>query len=330
MTAGIQTRRRQNEQYADEHGLGLASWRALGTSAQLLVTDPAAMAAAQVAVEDVLSRIDLAASRFREDSEITAVNTADGAWTTISPLLFRALRIALDAAEWTDGLVDPTVGAAIIDLGYDRTFSQVERDAADAVVVVRDVPGWQQIELDETHLRVRVPRGTIIDLGATAKGLAADLAADAAAAASQCGVLVNLGGDVSVAGEPPRGGWPITVADTADPEAVVGEESEQTVIVRDGGLATSSTRARRWRRGGFELHHLIDPRLGRPSEGRFRTVSVTAATCTLANAASTAAIILDADAPRWLADRGLPARLVARDATVTYVAGWPTPKARST
>ena len=323
MTHPTQTRREQHERYAAENGLAQQQWRTLGTSAHLVVTAPARLDAARRAVDEVLARIDVAASRFRDDSELTAVNRANGQWTPVSPTLRQALRVALDAAEWTGGLVDPTVGAALIDLGYDRTFSLVAADAPAAVVRVREVPGWRQVELDDDASRVRVPPGTVVDLGATAKGLAADLAAEAAADAAECGVLVGLGGDISVAGAPPAGGWTITVGDTSDLDAPVGAETEQTIAIRDGGLATSSTRARRWRRGGSELHHLIDPRAGRPSDGTFRTVSVAASTCTLANAGSTAAVILGAGAPAWLTARGLPARLVGRDGSVRFVAGWP-------
>ena len=115
----------------------------------------------------------------------------------------------------------------------------------------------------------------------------------------------------------------MTVGDTSDLAAAVGVEPEQTIVVRSGGLATSSIRARRWRRGGSELHHLIDPRIGRPTEGVLRTVSVAASTCTLANSASTAAIILGAQAASWLSERELPARLVTREGSVRHVAGWP-------
>ena len=317
------TRRRAHEQYAAEHGLGEDHWRALGTSAHLVVTAPERLVAARAAVDDVLHRIDLAASRFRDDSELTALNHGDGRPVQVSPLLARALRVALDAADWTDGLVDPTVGAALEDLGYDRTFTLVAPDGPSVEVRVRDVTGWQKVHLDDGSATVQMPVGTVLDLGATAKGLAADLAAEAAAEAAGCGTLVNLGGDLSVAGDPPLDGWPVTVGDTADQDVAVGAEAEQDVVLYDGGLATSSIRARRWRRGGSQLHHLIDPRIGAPSAGAFRTVSVTASTCTLANAASTAAVILGSDAPGWLANRGLAARLVTLDGDVCVVGGWP-------
>ena len=95
------------------------------------------------------------------------------------------------------------------------------------------------------------------------------------------------------------------------------------VAIRSGGLATSSTAARRWRRGGDVLHHILDPRSGLPAAPVWRTVSVAAATCTDANIASTAAIIRGEAAPAWLAGLGLAARLVAESGAVLTLGGWP-------
>jgi thiamine biosynthesis lipoprotein len=95
------------------------------------------------------------------------------------------------------------------------------------------------------------------------------------------------------------------------------------VAIRDGGLATSSTTARRWQRGGDVLHHILDPRTGLPAAPVWRTVSVAAASCADANTAATAAVIRGRQAPAWLASLSLPARLVEPDGTVLTVAGWP-------
>lgn len=322
-TYDARTRRSLHLQVAADLGYGSAEWPALGTTAHVVVTDPTRIAAAHTAVERVVGDIDLAASRFRDDSELAALNVANGEWRYISALFAQSLRVALDAAAWTDGLVDPTVGGALIDLGYDRTYELLAPDAPATVVRVRDVPGFELIELDETAGRARWPGHVKVDLGATAKGLAADLAAEDAAAAAGCGVLVNLGGDISVAGEPPTAGWSITVADTSSLEAEPGVESEQTIAISAGAIATSSVRARRWRRGGTEIHHLINPYDGRPADVVWRTVSVAAATCALANSASTAAVIVGAEAPSWLESRGFAARLVHRDGAVRTVGGWP-------
>lgn len=322
MTAG--TRREEHERYAAARGFGVADWPALGTTAQVVVRDASRLQSAREAVEQVLRDIDVAASRFRDDSEITRLNTAGGDWVAIGPMLAHALRVALDAAEWTDGLVDPTVGAALIDLGYDRTFTLLAADGPPVALRIREVPGWRSVELDEVAQRARVPAGAVVDLGATAKGLAADLSAAAAAEAAGCGVLVNLGGDISVDGEPPPEGWAVTVTDSSALDLPAGGTADQTVAVRSGGLATSSITARRWRRGGSELHHLIDPRSAAPVQGPWRTVSVTAATCALANTASTAAVVLGDGAASWLRERGMHARLMRHDGSVVRVGEWPT------
>lgn len=315
-------RRDEHARTARRLGLSGCDWRALGTSAQLVVTDAEAMPAARRAVEDVLADIDLAASRFRADSELSRLNAAAGSWVELSPLLASAMRVALDAAEWTGGLVDPTVGDALIRLGYDRTFAEVPAVGGPVRVVATAAPGWRHVELDDDRRAARVPAGTRLDLGATAKAYAADLAATAAADLAGCGVLVSLGGDIAVAGEPPAGGWPIAIEDVTD-LSLPDDHDGPVVVIRDGGLATSSTRARRWRRGGVELHHVLDPRSGLPAAGPWRTVSVAAATCVLANTASTAAVILGADAPGWLRERGFHARLLGNDGVPVYVGEWP-------
>ena len=300
---------RGEEQSANAAALGLesVSWRALGTSVQLVVTDH--LAEARAAVEQVLADIDLAASRFRDDSELSRL--VPDTWTTVSPLFARALTVARDAAEWTGGLVDPTVGQAMQDLGYDRTFSLVREGPA--VTVVRRPGGWQQLEVDGT--RVKAPVG--MDLGATAKALAADLAAQACAAVCDA-ALVSLGGDIATAGTM---AWPVLVADTADPAST--SHDGQVITVYGGALATSGTQARQWTRGGRVVHHLLDPRTALPTTGPWQTASVLAQTCVLANVASTAAIVLGAAAEPWLRERGFSARLVGTDGTVARVGDWP-------
>jgi thiamine biosynthesis lipoprotein len=183
------------------------------------------------------------------------------------------------------------------------------------------VPGGETIERDERWGTVRGPAGVELDLGATAKALAADRAARAAAEAAGCGVLVSLGGDLAVAGDSPAGGWPVRLADDhAAPLAADGP----TVAVSSGGLASSSTAVRRWRTRDGALHHVVDPRTGRPADTPWRTVSVAAASCIDANVASTAALVLGEEAPAWLAGRCLPARLVAASGgRAVAVAGWP-------
>jgi FAD:protein FMN transferase len=187
---------------------------------------------------------------------------------------------------------------------------------------VRFVPaaGWRLVELDENHRSIRIPAGVELDLGATAKALAADRAALAASEMTDAGILVSLGGDIAIAGPAPNGGWPVRIAD--DHRASL-DGPGPVVSLESGGLATSSVTVRRWYVGEDELHHILDPRTGRPAQSCWQTVSVAAASCVDANTASTAAVLLGEAAPVWLAERRLPARLVRVSGEVVCVGDWP-------
>jgi FAD:protein FMN transferase len=298
-----------------------ATWRALGTTAVVLVERAEALDGARAAVECELDAVDRACSRFRDDSELSHVNAAEGRRTAVGPLLLEAVLAALRAARLTDGDVDPTVGHALVLAGYDRDFDEI-RASPRAVRAVR-APGWRVVEVDEEAAIVRVPAGVVLDFGATAKALAVDRAARAAAAAAGCGVLVNIGGDLATTGPPPPGGWPVRVTDD---HAAPADAPGETVRVTTGALATSSTTVRRWRRGDATVHHILDPATGASAEQTWRTVSVAAATCVDANTASTAAIVRGDRAVAWLERLGLPARLCRPDGSVVRVAGWPVPQ----
>ena len=298
----------------------VASRAALGTTATMCVSDPEALTDAWAVLELELDAIDRVCSRFRDDSELARLNADAGRWSGVSDLLLLALETALAAAADTNGLVDPTIGRTLRLAGYDRPLPLVLARDEERFRASFAPGGWKLVELDSQQRRVRIPKGIELDLGATAKALAADRAAVAAHELTGTGVLVSLGGDVSVAGPAPDAGWPVRIADD---HAAPLDEGGPVFAVAAGGLATSGTTVRRWKAGSLTLHHIIDPRTGRPAETPWRTVTVAAGTCVKANVASTAAVVLGEEAPAWLVARGLPARLVAADGAVTTVAAWP-------
>jgi thiamine biosynthesis lipoprotein len=306
-------------------GVAIAERDALGTTARLVAWPPQNLGRMLGAVDAELARLDLEASRFRADSEISAMHRGSAAAHRVSEGLAEAIGVALAAARWTGGLVDPTVGAALCSLGYDRDFAAIGDGQDAALPAPAPVPGWRSVRL--AGQVVHLPAGIRLDLGATAKGLGADRAARAAfgAVGGSGGVLVSLGGDVAVAGQAPDGGWPLLVADEHRQarQFEPGRAPAQVVRLTGGGLATSSVTCRRWRRAGRLLHHIVDPRTGYPAGGPWRTVSVAAASCAEANAASTAAIIMGERAPAWLTAQGLPGRLVADGRRVLRCCGWP-------
>jgi thiamine biosynthesis lipoprotein len=298
-------------------------WSALGTTAVLVCTGD--VSGAREAAEHEIRAMDGAASRFGPTSELSRLNHRAGRLVGISPLLLEALQLAIRAAALTDGAVDPTLGDRMVALGYDRDFDDLERVAIDTPLTTSGddahtrMPAWEAVELRTHPPAARLPVGVELDLGATAKALAADRGARAAEQAAGGGVLLALGGDIATAGHPPETGWAVRVTDDHRDTTGAG----QHVTLQGGGLATSSLVARRWRHAGRSYHHVLDPRAGSPVRPVWRTASVAAATCAEANIASTAALVLGSQARGWLEARGLPARLVAVDGSVEVLGGWP-------
>ena len=196
--------------------VAVAERAALGTSARVAVWPPENLSVACAAVDDVLAALDQQASRFREDSELSWLNAAGGGIFMLSDGLAEAVGVALAAARWTGGRADPTVGDALISLGYDRDFAAIDLRRGEPPGTPAPAPGWHLVQLDGRLLRL--PSGVRLDLGATAKGLGSDRAVRAvmSATAHEGGVLVSLGGDIAVAGTPPRDGWPVTAAEEPD------------------------------------------------------------------------------------------------------------------
>jgi FAD:protein FMN transferase len=295
--------------------LATASFTAMGTDHTVTVANPDVLDDAVDAAHQVIVSIDQCCSRFKVESELNLVNryAGDGPMQ-ISELLFTALSNAVHAAQATSGLVDLTVGRSLIDLGYSVTFAEIN-ESASPVSFVHKPQGWWSVRLDERSRTVELPAGTVLDLGATGKAWAADLAAAAAAEAVDCAVIVASGGDVAIAGD--GDGWDVLVSGGGAVPA-----PETTITLHEGGMATSAPSIRRWKRGDETVHHILDPLTGLPVKTPWAMVSVCASTCTGANAAATAALILGKNAKAWLDARQLPARLIPNDAGPPVVTKW--------
>ena len=294
-----------------------STFRAWSCTMRLIVADERALRPATADLVALVDRVDRIASRFRADSTLSLANRAAGRPVAVPKLLVELVAAALDAAQQTDGAVDPTVGRSLAALGYDRDIADVPPHGRSADPVAAG--GWRAVRLDREVGLLTVPRGSALDLGATAKAYVADHAARALAARYGTSVLIELGGDIAVAGNRAEG-WCVEVAEREG-------ASGQRVLIRHGGLTTSTTTVRRWRRGGSEVSHIVDPRSGQPVAGPWRTVSVHAPCALAANVASTAAIVLGDAALGWLEARHLSARLVARDGSVVTLGAWPSPLA---
>ncbi|MFF2345424.1 FAD:protein FMN transferase [Pseudarthrobacter sp. NPDC058119] len=305
-----------------------SSWTVWELEARVTVTDPDMLAAAEEAVRGVVAAVDLACSRFREDSELMRVQSRMAQGVGISPLFRLLLERALDAARLTGGDVDPTLGAELAALGHGPEWQGpglasvpvFPQPAPSRQAPEPPAPGWSRLDLGASTLTL--PAGLRLDLGATAKAVAADLAAAAVHQAQGCGVLVGLGGDLASAGPGPQedsgpGQWQVMVQDLpADP-------GQQVSLAPGFALATSSTQKRRWKHQGTQVHHILDPRFGLPAAPVWRSVTVAAPTCLEANAYSTAAVVRGFAAVDWFRTEGIAARLVDSQGRVVTTADWP-------
>jgi thiamine biosynthesis lipoprotein len=304
---------------------------ALGVRVRVLVEDPDALEQAVGIVRDHLADVDRTCSRFRDDSELQRLSRGSGEPTKVSALLADALDHALDAARWTDGIVDPCLGDRMVELGYDRDFVQVTTSTTTsttttppaatstrALTLHRRVR-WSDVEWSREARMITLPPGCSLDLGATAKAWAADTCADLVHEATGTQVLVGLGGDLATRGVPAEGGWTVRLLETLTDDI----DGAGVVRIGVGGMATSGTRARRWTHGGSTMHHILDPSTGAPSTSTWRTVTVWAPTCFEANVLSTAAIASPRHGFDLLRRSGRAARAVGVDGAVVQLNSWP-------
>jgi thiamine biosynthesis lipoprotein len=293
------------------------TFSALGTYVYVATRDPGELTAARRLTEAVLAEVDRTCSRFRDDSDLMRANATAGHWVEVDPLLVAAVVVAVDAARATDGIVHPLLGRQLVSWGYDRDYGELV-DSGPATPPPAPGPrSWTRIGLAEDA--IRVPPFTALDLGSTGKAFAADLVVATLAGELSASAIVSVGGDLAVS-RPDGEAWPVSVSGQLDEPAVI-------VWLERGGLATSNTQVRRWTRAGTAYHHLIDPRTGAPAATVWQTASCLGTTAVASNTASTAAIVLGIDAPVWLDQHGVTARLVAADGSVRRTGGWPADEA---
>jgi FAD:protein FMN transferase len=272
------------------------SFRAMGTDVSLTGPDDASFTRASEAVEAVFAREERRFSRFRDDSELTRVNLSAGRWTAVSAPFEALVGLALAQARRTDGLFDPTVLHAIVAAGYDRDFDEVLAGARGALHPPQPCGRWREIAVRPGE--ILLPAGVGLDLGGIAKGWTSDLAAESAVREGLPWSLVSAGGDLRIVGEAP----PIDVR-IEDPGAP--SETAATLRLDSGALASSSTLRRAW---GPDLHHILDPRTGAPTDSPIVQSTVWAPTCAEAEVSATWALLTGTAAMDIV-----PCALVSRD-----------------
>lgn len=296
-------------------GMAAMRFHAMGTTVALLLPQHHAQNGFDE-VQRLFGAWESTLSRFLPTSELSRLNERAGESVAVGPLLWTVLTRALTAAKETDGRYDPTLQAQLVALGYDRTFEQVRDHEGSVAEDIVAGGGWRRVTLDSTTRRVALPLGVGLDFGGIAKGMAVDAALARLRQLGYERALVNAGGDLAVFGSlPATDAWPIEIA---------GKRASWTVPLAHGALATSGISRRRWRQGGRERHHLLDPRTGAPVENDLWSVTAVAPTCERAEVAAKAAFVAGLrEGSQLLRSLGYAALVILKDGTWRAVGSWP-------
>jgi FAD:protein FMN transferase len=276
---------------------------AMGSPCELLLAaagagDPALATPAAQAVVSEVQRLELRYSRYREDSDLSAINrvAAAGGSIDVDDETAALLDYAAACHVQSGGRFDITSGLLRRAWRWDR---QALPAAAEVQALLPRI-GWQHVRWQRPHLHFLRP-GMELDLGGIVKEYAADRAAMLLHDFGMRHGLINLGGDVRVLGPQPDGQpWRVGVRDPHQPGALLA-----TLPLSQGALASSGDYERCIVVDGIRHGHILDPRNGWPVQG-LAAVSVAAPLAVVAGSASTIALLMGRDGPAWLQGLGLP------------------------
>ncbi len=253
-------------------------------------------------------------SRFLADSDISRLNNAEGQPTTVDPLTAKLVGEMLAARTLTAGEYDPTILPKLIADGY--ASSRVNP------ANVTTLPASARWPVDPTGTtingdEVTLPIGVTLDSGGIGKGVAADVLATMAMNQGALGILVEIGGDVRIAGTPPDGPhWRIAIEDP-----FIEEQSIASANLVDGAVATSSILKRTWEKDGATVNHLIDTKTGESMNTDIVTVSVIAVSAAIAEVITKPGFTRP-DFLTWAPSLGAAAFVVYRDGRTAQSSNW--------
>lgn len=240
-----------------------------------------------------MSELENVLSRFVDLSEVSAINRKAGEWVKVSPATLKLLELGKEMGELTDGAFDITVGAVLDLWGFGSGRHRVPSN--DEMALALSTVDYTQVELDYKGSRVRIPKGTVLDLGGIAKGYIVDQGVNVLRQGKVQRAIVNAGGDISVIGVRPDGQpWRVGVQDPEKPS-----EIRWILPLDNRTVVTSGDYQRYFIQDGVKYHHIIDPKTGFPARGLHSVTIVgpDAATC---DALSTAVFVMGMEAGRAL------------------------------
>lgn len=220
----------------------------------------------------VIVLFDKRFSRFRQDSELTALNTNAGEWVDISEAFYELLKVSRKMSVDTGGIFNPFILPALSDAGYKSSWAPTPETANPPDFSDRRVVSPEKLKIEK--YRAKIPAGTAIDLGGIGKGFLLDKLGDIAEANEINNYWFSLGGDILARGYNSfEASWQINIAKAAEPKISIA--SVEATANNRIAITTSGVTKRRGRHNGKGWHHIIDPSSGKPAKTDILTASLT-------------------------------------------------------
>lgn len=266
----------------------------------------------QQKIEQRLGQIDRSLSNYRDDSELSRFNRAPvETWIDVGSDLYAVVKRSREISAQSDGAFDITV-APLVDLwGFGPAGRHDDIPSAAAIEAARSQVDYRQLDIDPARPRIRKLQPLSLDVNGIAQGYSVDALAELLAAAGVKNYLVEVGGELFLAGHNARGEpWRIGIEKPGDGV----ELSQQTLAGNAVGVTTAGDYHDYFECDGVRYSHTIDPRSGRPIAHKLAAVTVVADSAVLADGWDTALEVLGPERGFALAQRlHLAAYFIVRD-----------------
>lgn len=275
------------------------SGRSMGTSYHITVVSWSLFRSNQRLHERIqrrLQEVNRIFSTFDPESEISRFNALQqaGAPFAVSTDFIALMQVASQVHRISGGAWDGTVWPLVRLWGFGDLERPPQVPEAHQIQQALDQVGFDAITINEdlTLTKQRAPLS--LDLASIAKGYGVDQVAGLLRKRGYQDFLVEIGGEVAAAGRRADGKpWRVGI-NTPSPEGAP-DSVYRVVELSDKSLATSGNYRNFFEIDGRRYSHILDPRSGFPVDNDVLSVSVSAPTCTLADALATAVMVMGAD-----------------------------------
>lgn len=233
----------------------------------------------------IMQDLEKTLSRFIEDSDVSKINANTGEWVEISDTTLEVIQMGINIGELSQGAFDITIGALLDLWGFGSGHYYVPNDAElEKALATID---YKKVEINQEENKVRIPEGTILDLGGIAKGYIVDQGIEFLKSEHVIRAIINAGGDISVIGRRPDDQpWRVGVQDPESPASI-----RWVLPLENTTVVTSGDYQRYFEYGGQKWHHIIDPKTGYPADS-LRSVTIVGDDAAISDAVSTAVFVL--------------------------------------